>query len=113
MLLLQDPWFIYSSYLVDELRKPYFYTMKIAKRILLVLCLSLSGIVMTGDANAQCPMCKMSAESNLKNGGTAGKGLNAGILYMLALPYSLVGVIGFIWWRHNRRIREDEVEVLP
>lgn len=88
--------------------------MKLAKRILLVLTLSLSGMVMTDDANAQCPMCRMSAESNLKNGGTAGKGLNAGILYMLALPYSLVGVIGFIWWKHNRRIREeDEVEVLP
>lgn len=35
------------------------------------------------DLVAQCPMCKMAAESNLKNGGTAGKGLNAGILYML------------------------------
>jgi len=55
----------------------------------------------------------MSAESNLKSGGTAGKGLNAGILYMLALPYTLVGVIGFIWWKNNRRYREDEVEVLP
>jgi hypothetical protein len=55
----------------------------------------------------------MSAESNLKNGGTAGKGLNKGILYMLALPYTLVGVIGYVWWRNNRRHREDEVEVLP
>ena len=56
---------------------------------------------------AQCPMCKMSAESNLKAGGTAGKGLNAGILYMLVMPYVLVGSIGFIWYR-NRRKEEDE-----
>lgn len=87
--------------------------MKIVKQIILVLFLSLSGILVTGDVAAQCPMCKMSAESNLKNGGTAGKGLNAGILYMLALPYTLVGVLGFIWWKNNRRYREDEVEVLP
>ena len=40
---------------------------------------------------AQCPMCKMAVESNLKGGGSAGKGLNAGILYMLATPYVLVG----------------------
>ena len=52
-------------------------------------------------------MCKMSAESNLKNGGTAGRGLNAGILYMLALPYTLVGTIGFIWWRNYRRKDQD------
>jgi hypothetical protein len=56
--------------------------------------------------NAQCPMCKMSAEQNLKDGGTAGKGLNAGILYMFAAPYLLVGSLGFIWW-YNRRKEED------
>ncbi len=57
---------------------------------------------------AQCPMCKIGAESNLKNGGTAGKGLNTGILYMLALPYLLVGTIGFLWWK-NRKEDIDEV----
>ena len=57
---------------------------------------------------AQCPMCKMSAESNLKNGGTDGKGLNNGILYMLATPYILVFGIG-VFWYYNRR-KESEVE---
>jgi len=58
------------------------------------------------EANAQCPMCRMAAESNLKDGGTAGKGLNRGILYMLAMPYLLVGTFGIIWWK-NRRREED------
>jgi hypothetical protein len=40
----------------------------------------------------------MGAESNLKNGGTAGSGLNTGILYMLAMPYLLVVTIGFVWY---------------
>lgn len=57
---------------------------------------------------AQCPMCRMSAESNLKGGGTAGKGLNAGILYMLSMPYLLVFSIGYIWWRNRRHQNEDE-----
>jgi hypothetical protein len=57
-------------------------------------------------ADAQCPMCRMSAESNLENGGSEGKGLNAGILYMLATPYLLIGTLGFIWWR-NRKKEED------
>ncbi|MBK7226166.1 MAG: hypothetical protein IPH96_12445 [Saprospiraceae bacterium] len=28
--------------------------------------------------DAQCPMCKMAAESNMKDGGMAGRGLNQG-----------------------------------
>lgn len=60
---------------------------------------------------AQCPMCRMSAESNLKNGGQSGKGLNNGILYMLATPYLLVGLIGFVWWRNRRKETEEELEV--
>jgi hypothetical protein len=87
--------------------------MKLAKHILFISFLTFGGMMMPNSTIAQCPMCKMSAESNLKNGGTAGRGLNAGILYMLALPYTLVGVIGFIWWKNNRRREEDEVEVLP
>ncbi len=62
------------------------------------------------ELEAQCPMCKMAAESNLQNGGSAGKGLNAGILYMLATPYLIIGTIGYIWWK-NRRKEEDEESV--
>ncbi|MBP8725876.1 MAG: hypothetical protein KBF37_03740 [Saprospiraceae bacterium] len=54
---------------------------------------------------AQCPMCRMAAESNLQAGGTAGKGLNAGILYLLAIPYLLVGVIAFLWKRRQNSMR--------
>jgi hypothetical protein len=51
---------------------------------------------------AQCPMCKMSAESNLANGGTEGKGLNAGILYLLSLPYLAVGVLAYVWFKKRK-----------
>ena len=61
-------------------------------------------------AQAQCPMCRMSAETNLENGGTAGKGLTKGILYMLATPYLIVGVIGYLWWRNRRKEEEEESE---
>ena len=87
--------------------------MKSVRQLVLILIVTIGAALSSHDAAAQCPMCKMSAESNLKNGGTAGRGLNAGILYMLALPYTLVGTIGYIWWRNNRRKEEDEVEVLP
>lgn len=79
---------------------------KLLIKISLILALTLSFGVTPTTLEAQCPMCRMSAESNLKNGGSSGKGLNAGILYMLATPYLIVGVIGFIWYR-NRRKEED------
>ncbi len=59
----------------------------------------------TTEVAAQCPMCKMSAEQNLKDGGTAGKGLNQGILYMFVMPYLLVGCIGYVWYRN--RLTDD------
>lgn len=48
-------------------------------------------------------MCRATAESNLAAGGTAGRGLNAGILYMLAMPYLLVGTLAFLWLRNRRK----------
>jgi len=58
-------------------------------------------------SDAQCPMCKISMESNLNNGGTAGKGLNKGILYLFSLPYLIIGGIGFYWYKNQRMIGED------
>lgn len=76
---------------------------KLFSILALILAINLST---TPPAQAQCPMCRMSAESNLKNGGDAGRGLNNGILYMLATPYLIIGTIAFIWWRNRRK--EDE-----
>jgi hypothetical protein len=79
--------------------------------ILSFLVLVLICFVGLDAAEAQCPMCRMSAESNLQNGGTAGKGLNNGILYMLATPYLLIGIVGYVWWRNRQRKQvEDTIQ---
>ena len=89
---------------------------KISK-VIVIACLSLIfSLAYQNTAIAQCPMCKMSAESNMKNGGTAGKGLNTGILYMFAAPYLMVGGLAFMWYRANKKKREraeaDEIQRL-
>ncbi|MBX2893019.1 MAG: hypothetical protein KF734_19060 [Saprospiraceae bacterium] len=71
---------------------------------LLVLCL-------VEPSAAQCAMCKASAEANLKNGGGDPRGLNAGILYMLMLPYLLVFGIGYWWWSNRRKERQEVSEL--
>ena len=45
---------------------------------------------------AQCPMCSLAAGSNLEDGGTAGKGLNVGIMFMLSMPYLIIS--GFVYF---------------
>lgn len=77
------------------------------KRFLILLTITLILVFFSADLAAQCPMCKMAAESNLENGGTAGKGLNKGILYILTMPYLLVATIGFIWYK-NRIVQTDD-----
>lgn len=81
---------------------------KIYKRISLLALVATLTIGLPTPSQAQCPMCKMSAESNLRNGGTAGKGLNNGILFMLLTPYLIIGTIGYIWYK-NRRPEEEEI----
>lgn len=68
--------------------------------------LMLGGIYLT--ISAQCPMCSMAVESNLADGGNSGKGLNAGIFYILVAPYILAFTVGIIWWRRSGRFKSEE-----
>ena len=82
---------------------------KLLVRLSLVFVLAVAAQVSV----AQCPMCKISAETNLENGGSAGKGLNKGILYLFATPYLIIGGIGYVWYRNRKRQREEAEEMLP
>ena len=84
--------------------------LRITKILFIVSLLMIFGVLWGGDLLAQCPMCKMSAEQNLKDGGTAAKGLNKGILYMLTLPYLLVFGLGFLWFKNRRRLSDEIYE---
>lgn len=64
-------------------------------------------LFVTAVVSAQCPMCRMTAESNMRNGGSSGAGLNAGILYMLVVPYLIVGGVAYWWWK-NKKKGDDE-----
>ncbi len=72
------------------------------KWIALLVVLLAVMICFNMEAIAQCPMCKLSAESNLRDGGSAGKGLNKGILYMFAMPYVIVGSLAFLWIKNKK-----------
>ncbi len=58
---------------------------------------------------AQCPMCKLSAETNLQGGGTAGRGLNKGILYLLSMPYLIFGFLGYTWYKNRKKLEYNDI----
>ena len=55
-------------------------------------------VLISQNANAQCSMCKAVVEANLESGGSIGAGLNDGILYLMAMPYISMIVVGLIWY---------------
>ncbi len=71
------------------------------KRIFLLGVLFLLSVA---ELLAQCPMCRTAVESNLKNGGTEGAGLNTGIMYLLLAPYLIVGVLGYLWYKSRKEV---------
>lgn len=53
-------------------------------------------------ASAQCTMCKTQVESSrTEKDGYDFSGLNKGILYMAAIPYLLMGAVGYFWYRNT------------
>lgn len=76
--------------------------------LLTLLILIIVVVAVPHEALAQCPMCKISAASNLRDGGSAGKGLNKGILYMFSLPYLLVGTMAFLWYKNRKNVEVNQ-----
>lgn len=74
------------------------------KKVLgIILTLTIVLLIATIEVQAQCPMCKAAVESSVKGGqSNAGKGLNNGILYLLAAPYLFVGILGIVWYKRYR-----------
>jgi len=50
-------------------------------------------------AIAQCSICTKTAQQ-MGNGPAAG--LNAGILYLAAMPFLIFSYIGYRWWKSNK-----------
>lgn len=48
---------------------------------------------------AQCSICTKTAA---QIGEEAGKGFNAGILYLAAMPFGIAGYIAYRWWKNEK-----------
>jgi hypothetical protein len=70
------------------------------KVFLLVIMVILNS---AGEVLAQCAMCRSTLENNYSNGNPGiAAGINTGILYLLAMPYLAVIVIGYLWYKSSK-----------
>jgi hypothetical protein len=54
--------------------------------------------------NAQCAMCRAVLES--EEGQETAKGINDGIIYLMAIPYLLIGGIGFFIYKKFNKAKK-------
>ncbi len=63
-------------------------------------------------ASAQCAMCRATVENNVSAGESSiGAGLNAGILYLMVIPYLALAVVGYAWYRHSKKHTEGQLKI--
>ena len=74
------------------------------KKTLLLLVFAMLVVI---DVNAQCSMCSAVVESNLKTRSELAEGLNAGILYLMRIPYALLIGMGILLFR---RLNQNDSE---
>lgn len=57
-------------------------------------------LVATNTAKAQCAICTKTAG---QLGEKPARGLNTGIIYLMLAPFTIVGYIGFRWWKAEKK----------
>lgn len=69
------------------------------KKIATVLFVSMFLIMGAVSVSAQCSICTKTVQ---QMGEKPAKGLNAGILYLMATPYAVIGFIGYRLWKQYK-----------
>ena len=57
-------------------------------------------LIFSQSISAQCAMCKAVVESG---DADMAEGLNTGIIYLMAFPYILVGIAGYLLYKNRKK----------
>lgn len=58
------------------------------------------------DSNAQCAMCRAVLET--EEGGIKAEAVNDGIVYLMVIPYILVGILGYAIYKMKTQKKPEE-----
>jgi len=76
------------------------------KKITIILSLAFFFLLSsTNIVNAQCSLCTKTAQ---QLGEKPAQGMNSGILYLMIMPFAIVGFIGFRWYKNNKAVEEEQ-----
>ncbi|MBA9072905.1 hypothetical protein GGR22_001031 [Flavobacterium gossypii] len=74
------------------------------KKISIFLFLAL--LFFSLDSNAQCAMCRAVLET--EEGGIKAEAVNDGIVYLMVIPYILVGILGYAIYKMKTQKKPEE-----
>ncbi len=61
------------------------------------------------DADAQCAMCRRIVESNVSDSaGAVARNMNPAILYLMSLPYIVLGGLAYLFYRNMKAKKAEE-----
>jgi hypothetical protein len=69
------------------------------KKCVLIWLFSINLSLITLQSTAQCSICTRTAQ---QLGERPAKALNIGIIYLAFMPMTIIGFIGYRWWKSNR-----------
>lgn len=75
------------------------------RRFSFILLLLISAVLLASTADAQCSVC---TKTSLQLGEKPAQGMNSAILYLMMMPFAIVGFIGYRWWKTNKKLEEQE-----
>ncbi|PCI99890.1 MAG: hypothetical protein COB15_03640 [Flavobacteriales bacterium] len=65
-------------------------------------------ILIKFSAVAQCALCKAVLESDDEATVALAEGINSGIIYLMFIPYILMGTVGYFIYRHYKKNNQTE-----
>ena len=75
------------------------------KHILKILILLFFVLFISMEMQAQCAVC---TKTSMQLGEKPAQGMNSAILYLMMMPFAIVGFIGYRWWKGNKKLEAEE-----
>jgi hypothetical protein len=77
-------------------------------RVRILFIALLLTMLICAEGFSQCAMCRATLENNYSNGSPGiAAGINTGILYLLAMPYLAVMILGYLWFKSTKNARKN------
>lgn len=76
------------------------------KQFLNILLVLFFLLLISTAVEAQCAVC---TKTSSQLGEKPAQGMNAAILYLMMMPFAIVGFIGYRWWKGNKKLEQEEI----